>query len=89
MSDGARAQRPVEGRVRPVVLALLLLAQVVSTLALPGSGLLFLSLLSWRRARRSRVFVVVLLVVAVLNVVFLGGMVIDAVWGPGVGYRFS
>lgn len=89
MSDGSRAQRPSEARVPPVVLALLLLAQVLSSVVLPGSGLLFMALLSWRRARRSKAFVAVLLVVAVLNVVLLVGMVADVVWGPAVGYRVS
>jgi hypothetical protein len=81
--DGAKR------RVAPALLSVVVVLQVLSNLVVPGLGIAFLALLWWRRARRTRTFVVVLIVVAVLSAAFLGAAVADVVLGPAVGYRFG
>lgn len=75
--------------IRPPLVALTLLAQVLSNLLLPGLGLVFVALLSWSRIRASKPLVVGLLLVGVLSVLFLVGVMADVVWGPQVGASFG
>ncbi|WP_267421974.1 MULTISPECIES: hypothetical protein [unclassified Curtobacterium] len=76
-------------RVAPALLGLSVVLQVLSNLVFPGLGIAFVALLWWRRARLTRPFVVVLIVVAVLSAAFLAVAVADVVWGPQVGYHFG
>lgn len=76
-------------RVAPALLGLFVVLQVLSNLVLPGLGIAFVALLWWRRARQTRPFVVVLVVVAVLSAAFLAVAVADVVLGPTVGYEFG
>ena len=76
-------------RVAPALLGVLVLLQVLSNLVLPGLGISFVALLWWRRARLTRSFGVVLIVVAVLSAAFLAVAVADVLWGPQVGYQFG
>lgn len=77
------------GRVRPALLAVLILAQALSNAVFPGLGLAFLVLLLWRPARRSRAFVGMLIVVATLSAVLLASVIADFVGGPKVGYSLG
>lgn len=76
-------------RVRPALLAVLILVQALSNAVVPGLGLAFLVLLSWRPARRSRAFVAVLVVVAILSAVLLVSVIAEFVEGPEVGSSFG
>jgi len=75
--------------VAPALLGTLVVLQVLSNFVLPGLGIAFVALLWWRRARTSRPFVVVLIVVAVLSAAFLAVATADVVMGPEVGYQFA
>ena len=85
MSGSTFQRRALAGRVRPAILALLVVVQVLSNLAFPGFGLAFLPLLAWRRARSTKWFGVALVIVAAVSTVLLAGMILDATTGPSVG----
>jgi hypothetical protein len=76
-------------RVAPALLGVFVVLQVLSNLVLPGLGIAFVALLWWRRARLTRPFVVVLIVVAVLSAAHLAVAIADVVSGPQVGYQFG
>ncbi|WP_139200658.1 hypothetical protein [Curtobacterium sp. MMLR14_010] len=76
-------------RAAPALLVLFVVLQVLSNLVVPGLGIAFPALLWWRRARASRPFVVVLVVVAVLSAAFLAATIADFVWGPTVSSQFG
>lgn len=89
MSSGTFRPRGSVGRVRPALLAALILVQALSNLVVPGLGIAFLVLLLWGPGRRSRFFVAMLIVLAALSAVFLAGVVADFLAGPRVGYSFD
>jgi len=89
MSGDTFRPRGAATRVRPALLAVLILAQALSNAVVPGLGLAFLLLLLWRPAKRSRAFVAMLTVVATLSAVLLASVIADFVGGPTVGYSFG
>jgi len=89
MSGDTSRPRGSAGRVRPALLAVLILLQALSNAVVPGLGLAFLALLLWRPARRSRAFVATLIVVATMSAVLLASVIAEFVGGPTVGYSFG
>lgn len=74
---------------RSILVGAVFIAQVVSNLAFPGLGILFLFLLAIPREYLKRSDRVVLAVGAMASIIFLIFGVIEFVSGPSIGYEFK